>query len=143
MTSITRSLGAAVGITVAVGTAVGMAFAVPAQAAPPLLNGSYSGAEGDPDNVWNIASTCGPAGCSGTVSSNQGWTSPMALVNGIWNFSVTKPDGFICPDGNYAAAIVHMTLDPATLGGVLSADSNGECPGGIISATPFQLKATS
>ncbi|TLH49786.1 hypothetical protein C1S81_23285 [Mycolicibacterium neoaurum] len=137
MTSMTRSLTAAVGIA----AAAALALAAPAQAAPPLLNGSYSGAEGDPDNVWVVASTCDPSGCTGTVSSNQGWSTPMTLVGGIWNFSVTKPDGFICPDGSYAPAIVHMTVDPVTLGGVLSADSNGECPGGIISATPFQLKA--
>lgn len=120
-----------------------MAFAVPAYAAPPLLNGSYSGAEGDPQNVWNITSNCGPAGCSGTVASNAGWTSPMTLTNGIWYFTVTKPDGFICPDGSYQPAVVHMTVDPVTLGGVLSADSNGACPGGITSATPFQLQQVS
>lgn len=136
MTSITRSLGAAFGITVA----VGMACAAPAQAEPPLLNGTYSGAGGDPENVWNIASTCAPAGCAGTVASNQGWTSPMTLTNGVWYFSVTKPDGFVCADGSFQPAIIHMSIDPATLGGVLSADSNGECPGGITTATPFQLK---
>lgn len=136
MTSITRSLGAAFGITMA----LGVAFAVPAQAEPPLLNGTYSGAEGDPENVWKIASTCGPAGCAGTVASNQGWTSPMTLTNGIWYFSVTKPDGFICPDGSFQPAVISMEIDPVTLGGVLSADSNGACPGGITSATPFQLK---
>lgn len=137
MTSITRSLGAAFGISVV----VGMALAVPAQAEPPLLNGSFSGAEGDPENVWNIASNCGSAGCAGTVSSNQGWTSPMTLANGIWYFSVTKPDGFICPDGSFQPAVISMEVDPATLRGILSADSNGACPGGITSATPFQLKA--
>lgn len=136
MTSITRSLSAALGITFA----AGLAFAVPAQAEPPLLNGAYSGAEGDPENVWNIASTCGAAGCAGTVASNQGWTSPMSLTDGIWYFSVTKPDGFMCSDGSYQPAIISMEVDPSTLRGILSADSNGACPGGITSATPFQLK---
>jgi hypothetical protein len=136
MTSITRSLSAAFGITLA----LGVAFAAPVHAEPPLLNGAYSGAEGDPENVWKIASTCGPAGCTGAVSSNQGWTSPMTLTDGHWNFSVTKPDGFICPDGSFQPAVVHMSIDPVTLAGVLSADSNGACPGGITSATPFQLQ---
>ena len=137
MTSMTRSLGAAF----AMAAAAALMLAGSAQAEPPLLNGSYSGAEGDPESVWAITSSCAPAGCAGTVSSNQGWTSPMTLAAGIWNFSVTKPDGFICPDGSYAPAVVHMTIDPVTLVGVLSADSNGTCPGGITSATPFQLKA--
>ena len=140
MTSITRSLGTAFGITIIAGMALAAAT-VSAHADPPLLNGNYSGAEGDPVNVWTIASTCGPAGCAGTVSSNQGWTSPMTLAGGSWYFSVTKPDGFICADGRFEPAVIHMSIDPATLGGVISADSNGACPGGIMSATPFQLRA--
>lgn len=122
-------------------TGLGLAAATgAAYAAPPLLNGSFLGAEGDPENVWTIASTCEPAGCAGTVSSNAGWASPMTLTDGTWYFSVTKPDGFICPDGSFQPAVVHMSIDPVTLGGVLSADSNGACPGGITSATPFQLQ---
>ncbi|ANE77922.1 hypothetical protein A7U43_00010 [Mycobacterium adipatum] len=103
--------------------AVGVGIRRSAQAQPPLLNGTFSGAEGDPENIWQIASTCGPAGCAGTVASNQGWTSPMTLTNGVWYFSVTKPDGFICADGSFQPAVISMELDPATLRGVLSADS--------------------
>lgn len=64
----------------------------------------------------------------------------MTLHDGRWYFFVTKPDGFVCSDGSFAPAVIHMAIDPVTLGGVLSADSNGACPGGITSATPFQLK---
>jgi hypothetical protein len=115
------------------------ASTVTAHAAPPLINGSYT--DGDDANVWTIATTCAPSGCAGTVASNQGWTSPMTLTDGRWYFSVTKPDGFICSDGRYEPAVISMMVDPATLGGVVSADSNGACPGGIMSATPFQLRA--
>ena len=121
--------------------AAGLALSVGAGAAhadPPLLNGNFTG--GDAANTWTIASTCAPAGCTGTVSSNQGWSSPMTLHNGEWYFFVTKPDGFVCSDGSFAPAVIHISIDPATLTGVLSADSNGVCPGGITSATPFQLK---
>jgi hypothetical protein len=134
MTSMTRLLGAACGIT----AAAALGFAASAQADPPLLNGTYAG--GDAENVWTIASTCGLTGCTGTVSSNQGWTSPMAFTDGRWNFSVTKPDGYVCQDGSYADAVIYLTVDPVTLAGVISADSNGSCPGGSLSQTPFQLR---
>ncbi|MCV7355228.1 hypothetical protein H7K04_07250 [Mycolicibacterium fluoranthenivorans] len=134
MTSMTRLMGTAFGIT----AAAALAFAASAQADPLLLNGTYAG--GDAENVWTIASTCGVIGCTGSVASNQGWTSPMTLTDGRWNFSVTKPDGFICDDGSYQPAVISISVDPATLGGVVSADSNGACPGGILSQTPFQLR---
>lgn len=135
MTPITRLTGTAFAIT----AAAALTFAASAQADPPLLNGSYAG--GDAENIWTIASTCGLTGCAGTVASNQGWTSPMTWTDGRWNFSVTKPDGYICDDGSYAPAVISISVDPATLGGVISADSNGACPGGILSQTPFQLRA--
>ncbi|MBI3225918.1 MAG: hypothetical protein HYZ39_12770 [Mycolicibacterium cosmeticum] len=134
MTSMTRLLGTAFGIA----AVASLGFAASAHADPPLLNGTYAG--GDVGNVWTIASTCGLTGCTGTVASNQGWTSPMLFADGRWSFSVTKPDGYICEDGSYQPAVVSMTIDPGTLGGVISADSNGACPGGIMSATPFQLR---
>lgn len=115
-----------------------LGFAASAQADPPLLNGTYAG--GDDENVWTISSVCGITGCTGTVASNQGWTSPMTFTDGRWNFSVTKPDGYVCDDGSYQPAVIYLTIDPVTLGGVLSADSNGACPGGITTATPFQLR---
>ena len=90
----TRLMGTAFGIT----AAAALAFAASAQADPPLLNGTYAG--GDAENVWTSASTCGLTGCTGSVASNQGWTSPMTLTEGRWNFLVTKTDGFICDDGS-------------------------------------------
>lgn len=137
MTTTTRSLGTAFGLAAV--AAIGLAGT--AFAAPPLINGTYAGADGDDENTWTFASTCTATGCSGSVTSNQGWSSPMTLRSGIWYFTVTKPDGFICADGSYQPATIFMEVDPATLAGVISADSNGACPGGITSATPFQLKA--
>ncbi|WP_395308600.1 hypothetical protein V4U86_25275 [Mycobacterium sp. AMU20-3851] len=130
-------MGAGSGMLAAAGLALSVGAGA-AHADPPLLNGNFLG--GDAENLWTIASTCAPAGCTGTVSSNQGWSSPMTLQDGRWYFLVTKPDGFICSDGSFAPVVVHMSVDPVTLRGVLSADSNGTCPGGVTSATPFQLK---
>jgi hypothetical protein len=114
-------------------------LAAPAYADPPLLNGIYT--SGDPANVWTIATSCGLFnGCSGSVASNAGWNSPVTFNNGRWDFSVTKPDAVICTDGQYAAVVVSISIDAASLSGVISADSNGACPGGSTSQTPFQLR---
>lgn len=131
---ITRSLATAAALV-----ATAAVLAAPASADPPLLNGAYTG--GDDQNVWTIATSCGAAGCTGTVASNQGWTVPTTFANGTWNFTVTKPDGVICDDGSYAPAYISLAVDPVTLAGTISTDSNYACPGGDISQVPFQLRA--
>ncbi|MBO0681290.1 hypothetical protein JRC04_27830 [Mycolicibacterium sp. S2-37] len=117
----------------------GITLAGAAAADPPLLNGTYGSTDGDPYNVWTIATSCGPAGCTGTVASNQGWTTPTTLNNGRWVFTVSKPGGLTCSDGHYEPAVVSMALDPVTLGGVMTSDSNYGCAGGIVTQSPFQL----
>jgi len=112
-------------------------LAATAHADPALLNGSYAG--GDSENIWTIATSCGDAGCTGTVASNQGWSVPTTFADGRWNFVVTKPDGVICADGSYAPAYISLSVDPVSLAGTISTDSNYGCPGGDISQTPFQL----
>ncbi|OKH63588.1 hypothetical protein EB72_11350 [Mycobacterium sp. SWH-M1] len=111
-----------------------------AAADPPLLNGTYGSTDGDPYNVWTIATSCSPAGCTGTVSSNQGWTSPTTFTDGHWDFTVSKPGGLTCDDGHYEPAVVAMSIDPVTLAGVVSSDSNFGCAGGIVTQSPFQLQ---
>ena len=125
---------------IAVPAIAGVALAGTAHADPPLLNGTYSGSDGDPMSVWTIATSCGPAGCTGTVASNKGWTSPATLTGGRWTFTVSKPGGLICDDGHYRPAVMSMSIDPVTLGGVLSSDSNFGCAGGILTQSPFQLR---
>jgi hypothetical protein len=136
MTKVLRTLATAV----AAPAIAGLALAGPATADPPLLNGTYGSADGDPYSVWRIATACGPAGCTGTVTSNQGWQVPTTLSNGRWNFTVSKPGGLTCDDGHYEAAVVSMSVDPVTLAGVVSSDSNYGCAGGIVTQTPFQLQ---
>ncbi|KQY08321.1 hypothetical protein ASD37_10450 [Mycobacterium sp. Root135] len=137
---VTRTLASAIPVAMAI-TAVAAGLAAPALADPPLLNGTYSG--GDVLNLWTIATTCGATGCAGSVSSNQGWTVPATLLDGKWNFKITKPDGAICADGSYAPAYISLTLDPATLAGTITTDSNYDCPGGTITQAPFQLHQVS
>ena len=67
----------------------------------------------------------------------------LTLVDGKWNFKITKPDGAICTDGSYAPAYISLALDPATLAGTITTDSNYDCPGGTITQAPFQLHQVS
>ena len=99
MVMISRTLAATAVLSV-----VGVGFTGIAHADPPLLNGTYSGADGDPTSLMVIATTCGPTGCTGSVASNKGWTVPATLTNGRRNFTVTKPDGVICADGRFGHA---------------------------------------
>jgi hypothetical protein len=131
--NIRRAVGTTFAMTVAAVT-----FAGPAHADPALLNGTYGG--GDAENLWTIATTCAGGPCTGTVSSNQGWSVPTTFSGSTWNFVVTKPDGVICQDGSYAPAYISLAVDPVTLGGVITLDSNYDCPGGTITRTPFQLR---
>ena len=136
MTKVLLTLAAAV----AAPTIAGVALAASAAADPLLLNGTYGSADGDPYNVLTFATSCGVAGCAGTVTSNQGWSTPTTLTAGRWNFTVSKPGGLTCDDGHYEPAVVSMSVYPATLAGVVSSDSNYGCAGGIVTQSPFQLQ---
>jgi hypothetical protein len=117
-----------------------VALAASAQADPALLNGNYASIGGAEGFVWTIATNCAPNGCTGSVASNQGWNVPTTFDGSTWNFTVTKPDGVICDDGSYAPAYISLSVDPGTLNGAVSTDSNGECPGGQITRAPFQIR---
>lgn len=129
---ITRTLVAAFAMT-----AVAMGVAASAHAEAPPFNGTYAG--GDQENVWTVATACQTEGCTGIVSSNQGWSVPAKMVHGLWHFIITKPDGAICADGSYAPAYIELEVNPATLNGTLSLDDNYSCPGGQVTTTPFTL----
>ena len=122
-------------------TAAAVAVAGSASADPAPFNGTYSG--GDDYNIWTVSTSCPTEGCTGTVASNQGWSVPARMTGGTWNFVVTKPDGVICPDGSYAPAYISLAVNPDTLAGVITTDSNYSCPGGQISQSPFQLQKVS
>jgi hypothetical protein len=117
--------------------ALGLAAPVSADAQP--LNGTYMIEPGVDDVSWEIASNCATDGCQARISSPRGWSTIATMTGGRWNFTVTKPDGVVCGDGSYAPVIILYSIDGATLGGYLTTDSNGECPGGQITQAPFVL----
>ena len=125
----------------AAGAAAAVGFAAVAQAEPPALNGQYTVVGGDEATFgWTVASACGGNGCTANVSSNRGWNSVGTYTNGRLAFAVAKPNGFVCPDGSFAPVVISYEVDAASLAGVGSADSNGQCPGGVINRIPFQLR---
>jgi hypothetical protein len=134
---ITRTLTSAA--AAAAVTALG--FAGFASADPSPIDGTYSVQGGDDGAVVTAASNCVPVvnGCTANLTSTIGWTSVATLTDGRWNFVVTKPNGVVCDDGSYAPIRIGYSIDAATLAGLITTDSNGECPGGQITQTPFQL----
>ena len=133
--TITRGLAAA--CSLAAVTALGAASPAHADAG---LNGQYSAAGGSDLFYVTAVSNGATEGCTASLVSNRGWTAVATLTNGRWNYSVTKPDGVVCSDGNYADVIIRYSLDANTLAGTVTADSNGECSGGQVTQAPLQLQ---
>ncbi|MGV0991351.1 MAG: hypothetical protein ACOYB7_03770 [Mycobacterium sp.] len=121
---------------VAAGTAIAFAGSAQADAA---LNGKYAAVGGSDQFYVTVVSNCATAGCTANLVSNKGWTSVATMQNGTWTFDVVKPQGAICADGNFADIVIRYAVDANTLAGTVTADSNGECPGGQITQAPIQL----
>ena len=120
-------------------SASALALSALALADAAALDGKYA-AVGSSDQFYVTAvANCATEGCTASLVSNRGWTSVATLSNGRWNFNVTKPDGVVCADGNYAAIVIRYSIDANTLAGNVIADSNGECPGGQVTQFPVQL----
>jgi hypothetical protein len=128
-------------LTTAAATAAALSFAASASADPALINGTYAVKGGDDGAVVTATSSCPVAvnGCTANLTSTVGWTSVATLTDGRWNFTVTKPDGVVCDDGSYAPVRIAYSVNAATMTGTITADSNGDCPGGQITQAPFQL----
>lgn len=118
-------------------TAVGLT--APAAADPQLFNGKYDIAGGSDEFYWTVQSTCVTEGCTANIMSNRGWTAVATLTGGKWNFNTSKPDAMVCPDGSFAPIILRYSLDAASLMGIVTADSNGECAGGQVTQVAIQL----
>lgn len=53
--------------------------------------------------IWTISSECSyPTECTGTVTSNQGWTAPIYQTGGEWYVKHVVPRWVPCPDGSTA-----------------------------------------
>jgi hypothetical protein len=106
----------------------------------PLFNGVYDIDGGSEEFYWTVQSTCATEGCTANITSNRGWTAVATMNGGRWIFNTSKPDAMVCPDGSFAPIVMRYALDGATLSGIVTADSNGECVGGQVTQVAIQMK---
>jgi len=131
-------------VTAATATATTtLAFAAPTHADPASIDGVYAIDGGVDSSVVTVTSNCATEGCTATVASTRGWSSLATMTGGMWNFTVTKPDGVVCDDGNYAPVYIRYSVDPTTMTGSITADSGGQCPGGQVTQSTFRLRKVS
>ena len=51
--------------------------------------------------IWTISSQCSyPGECTGTVSSDQGWSTPIYQTGGLWYVKHVVPKWITCTDGS-------------------------------------------
>lgn len=100
---------------VAAGAVVGVGMAPSASAYDASLNGTYTATvigdwaqtnsvyhrEAVVRSTWKISSSCSTAeDCTGQVVSDQGWTAPMVMHDGMnWYVKRDIPNWETCPDG--------------------------------------------
>lgn len=95
----------------------GVAVAPPAHAAEWALNGTFTATsngewartndvfhdERSVRAIWTISSVCSyPTECTGTVTSDQGWTAPIYQTGGEWYVKHVVPHWIPCQDGSTA-----------------------------------------
>jgi hypothetical protein len=111
-----RSINVAVSATlVAASVAGGVGMAPSAWAYDPAINGTYTATvvgdwartnqvyhqEAVVRSTWTISSSCSTGqDCTGQVKSDQGWTAPLTMHDGlIWWVKRDIPNWETCPDG--------------------------------------------
>jgi hypothetical protein len=125
-----RSIGVMVSATlVAAGVAGGVGLAPPARAYNPSINGTYTVTvigdwartrqvrheEPTTTSTWKITSSCSTAyDCTGQVVSDQGWTAPLRMYDGLsWYVQRDIPNWETCPDGTSFAGKDYIMFYPA------------------------------
>jgi hypothetical protein len=59
--------------------------------------------------TWTITSTCSnPTDCTGTITSDQGWSEPIYKMSGLWNVKHVVKNWAPCPDGSAPDALQHF-----------------------------------
>jgi hypothetical protein len=129
-------------------------FASPARA-DQVMEGVYAYTQGDVLATWTIYPTCVPTvgdlrdnlelpvACNLHVATNPSTVlnpGTARLTGGQWAYSVTKMDGYKCPDGSSAPMVDMYKFDDVTMSGTHSVSHNDVCglPAGI-DVYPFTL----
>ncbi len=127
-----RGLGILGGISATIAVFGSVVTASPANATDVALNGTFrvsSNGEWAKTNevfmdekmkvqTWTIASSCvSPIECTGTVTSDQGWTAPLRRNYSDWYVEHDIAQWAPCPDGTFASGLETFRLwaaDPLT-----------------------------
>jgi hypothetical protein len=68
--------------------------------------------------IWTVTSQCSyPTECTGTVTSDQGWTAPTYQTGGEWYVKHVVPQWMPCPDGSTADGYQVFRFKRMTPGG--------------------------
>jgi hypothetical protein len=115
-----RSMNLSTGAAVLAAAAIGSLGMAPAHADinNPAINGTFLATsngewartndsyhdEASIRSIWTITSSCeNPVACSGTVSSDEGWTAKIVHVPAMWKVVRDLPNWETCGDGTAAA----------------------------------------
>jgi hypothetical protein len=134
-----RSIGVIAGATLLAAAVGGPgAGAARADVNHPAINGTYTATsngewartndvyhdEATTRSTWTISSSCtDPLTCSGTVTSDQGWTAPMSFISGTWFVKRDLPNWEQCWDGTAATGHQIYRFYPVDENGSLVAGS--------------------
>jgi hypothetical protein len=110
-------------------------------------------------STWTITSTCSyPTECTGTVSTDWGWSAPIYMKSGVWYVKRTVENWQPCPDGTAGPGLQVFRFYPGTPDGsgsdpasstLLGEDQttgvSGSCGSSkvLFIAMPFKLVKTS
>lgn len=129
-----RSMSVAMSVTLATaGVAGAVSLAPTARAYNAAINGTYTATvvgqwarsrqvyhqEANTRSTWKITTSCTNAyDCTGTVVSDQGWSSPVRMFDGLsWYLRRDIPNWETCDDGtsyNATDYIMFYPADPVT-----------------------------
>ena len=129
---ISRAIAGTAGAGVAIIASLNMSL--PAQAADgaPAINGSYRAVsngewattndryrdEAVVQSTWTISSTCSsPTECTGSVTSDAGWTNDIYTTNGMWYLKRKIQNWQPCSDGTTAPGLQTFRFYPANSNG--------------------------
>ena len=69
-------------------------------------------------SIWTISTQCSyPTECTGTVTSDKGWTAPIYQTGGEWYVKRFIPDCMPCYDGSVAGGLQVYRFHGVTPGG--------------------------
>jgi len=64
-------------------------------------------------STWTTTTACvNPGDCTGTVTSDQGWTAPIYAKSGMWYVKRSIPRWQPCPDGSAADGLQMFRFYP-------------------------------